>query len=150
MPRSMLVTLLVVVLTECGAVAAPDRFVPASYVSGELPAAPALAVSGGEVFLEVLVTNEGRVDSIRTLRTTPPFTDAVIAAVRRWQFRPARKLTPASAGEPLAAPVFVAAMFTPPALDGPTLGQPPQDIASASDETPLVIAASPVAYPPRA
>lgn len=89
MPRSMLVTLLVVVLTECGAVAVPDRFVPASYVSGELPAAPALAVSGGEVFLEVLVTNEGRVDSIRTLRTTPPFTDAVITAVRDWRFTPA-------------------------------------------------------------
>jgi len=143
MPRSMLVTLLVVVLTECGAVAVPDRFVPASYVSGELPAAPALAVSGGEVFLEVLVTNEGRVDSIRTLRTTPPFTDAVITAVRDWRF------TPAEAGGPVASPVFVAAMFTSPALNGPTLGASPTDVARPSDETPLPIVEHPAAYPLR-
>jgi TonB family protein len=46
--------------------------------------------------------------------------------------------------------VFVAAMFAPPALIGPTLGQPPQDLLSASEETPSPTAANPAAYPPRA
>jgi TonB family protein len=140
----MLVAVLVVVLTECATFAAPDRFVPARYVSGSLPPAPALAVSGGEVFLELLVTREGRVDSIRTLRTTPPFTEAMIAAARDWQFRPAQ------AGGPVASRVFVAAMFTPPALNGPTLGQPPQDLAVVSEESPMPIVPAPAAYPLRA
>jgi len=140
----MLASLVVVLLMECATAAAPDRFVPASYVSGALPAAPALAVSGAEVFLELLVTREGRVDSIRTLRTTPPFTEAVIAAVRGWRFRPAE------AGGPVGSPVFVAAMFTPPALNGPTLGEPPQDVALVSEESPMPIAPAPAEYPVRA
>jgi TonB family protein len=144
MPRSMLVTLLMVVLTEFGTFGAPDRFVPASYVSGALPAAPVLAVSGGEVFLEVTVANDGHVESIRTLRTTPPFTDAVIAAVRGWRF------APANTGQPVASPVLVAATFTPPALDGPTQGQPPEDVGVPTDGTPMVTAATPALYPPRA
>jgi TonB family protein len=144
MPRSMLVAALVVLLTECGTFAAPDRFVPASYATGALPATPALAVSGGEVFLEVIVANDGHVESIRTLRTTPPFTDAVIAAVRGWRF------TPADTGGPVASPVLVAAMFTPPALGGPTQGQPPQDVAVPTDGAPMVRAATPALYPPRA
>jgi TonB family protein len=114
------------------------------YVSGEVPAAPVQVVAGGEVFLEVIVANDGHVDSIRTLRTTPPFTDAVIAAVRGWQF------TAGNAGRSGASPVLVAAMFTPPTLDGPTLGQPPHDVATPTDGTPLVSSATPARYPPRA
>jgi hypothetical protein len=64
-----------VVLHGSTTVDAQAGFVSARYVSGELPVAPALVVSGGEVFLEVLVAEDGRVDSIRTLRTTPGFTD---------------------------------------------------------------------------
>jgi TonB family protein len=122
-----------------------DTFVAARYIGGAVPAAPVLAVSGGEVFLELIVSGQGRVDSIRTLRTTPPFTDAVIGALRRWRFSPAL-----AAGRPVVSSVFVAAMFTPPALGGPTLGQPPRDVASASEAAPLVITATPAIYPPRA
>jgi TonB family protein len=123
---------------------AQENFASPRYAGGELPAVSPMVVAGGQVFLEVLVADDGRVSSIRTLRTTPGFTDAVLAAVRRWRF------VPASARGPVAAPVFVAAMFTPPALDGPTLGQPPRDVASASDRTPLVISSTPAVYPPRA
>jgi TonB family protein len=140
----MLVAILLIGLSVCGTVAAPDQFVPASYVSGEVPAPPVLAVSGGEVFLELLVTRDGSVDSIRTLRTTPPFTEAVIAAVRGWRFRPA------NAGGPVGSRVFVAAMFTPPALNGPTLGRPPKDLALVSEESPMPIVPAPAAYPLRA
>ena len=118
-------------------------FVSATYASGELPAAPALAVSGGEVFLEVMVAASGGVVSIRTLRTTPGFTDPTIDAVRGWRFAP-------STDAQVAEPVFVAAMFTPPALSGPTLGEPPTDVLAASDEIPYPTYAAPAAYPPRA
>jgi TonB family protein len=145
-----------VVLAGSAIVAAQAGFVAAWYVSGELPAAPAMAVSGGEVFLEVLVAPDGHVDSIRTLRTTPPFTDVVIAAVRGWWFEPATDAAAPSAAptasliNPVAAPVFVAAIFAPPDLNGPTLGQPPKDVLSASDDAPMPAAAIPAAYPPLA
>jgi TonB family protein len=156
MPRYVLVGILAVALSESAIAGAQPGFMSARYVSGDLPVAPPLAVSGGEVFLEVLVADDGRVDSIRTLRTTPPFTDAVINAVRGWRFNPATEVAAPSTGQagastrPVAESVFVAATFAPPALNGPTLGQPPQDVLSPSDEIPMPSAASPAAYPPRA
>jgi len=114
-----------------------------TYVSGELPAAPPLAVSGGEVFLEVAVAASGGVASVRTLRTTPGFTEPTIDAVRGWRFAPAT-------GAQVAEPVLVAAMFSPPALNGPTLGQPAADMLAASDEIPYPTYVAPAAYPPRA
>jgi TonB family protein len=148
--------LAVVVLPGSPPVGAQAGFVSARHLSGDLPVSPALVVSGGEVFLEVLVAVDGRVDSIRTLRTTPPFTDAVIKAVRAWQFKPAMEAAEPAPGQtaplirPIAEPVFVAAMFAPPVLMGPTLGQPPRDVLAASDETPVPIVAKPAGYPPRA
>ena len=147
--------LAMVVLRGAATVSAQEDFVAARYVSGGLPVTPVLGVSGGEVFLEVLVGVDGGVSSIRILRTTPPFTQAVIEAIRGWQFTPATQSVPPSTElalptEPVAAPVLVAAMFAPPALNGPTLGQPPQDVQSASMEAPVPTAATPAAYPPRA
>jgi TonB family protein len=152
----MLAGALSLVVLCAPAVGAQSDFVSARFVSGRMPVGPWLAVSGGEVFLEALVGADGRVDSIRTLRTTPGFTNAVIEAVREWRFTPATEAVEFSAGpslappSPVAAPVFVAAMFAPPALNGPTLGQPPQDLVAASAETPTPTGASPAAYPPRA
>lgn len=155
--RFMLMGMLAAIVLNGSATAgAQAGFVAARYVNGELPVAPPLAVSGGEVFLEALVDVDGRVDSVRTLRTTPPFTDAVIRAVRGWRFTPATEAAEPSTGQtaasarPVAGPVLVAAMFAPPALNGPTLGEPPQDVLSASDETPMPMGANPAAYPPRA
>jgi TonB family protein len=152
----MMGILAMVVLPGSPPVGAQAGFISARYLSGDLPVPPALVVSGGEVFLEVLVAVDGRVNSIRTLRTTPPFTDAVIKAVRSWQFKPAMEPAEPAPGQtappirPVAGPVFVAAMFAPPVLMGPTLGQPPRDVLAASDETPVPIGAKPAAYPPRA
>jgi TonB family protein len=156
MPRYALAGILTVALAGSAAVPAQPRFTPARYVSGDLPAIPVLAVSGGEVFLEVRVAGDGHVDAIRTLRTTPPFTDAVIQAVRGWRFKPAAEIVTPPSGQPEAPPqpvagsVFVAAIFAPPVLNGPTLGQPPQDLASASPEAPMPMTATPAPYPPRA
>jgi TonB family protein len=118
---------------------------PARYVSGNLPVAPVLAVSGGQVFVEALVAPDGRVASVEILRTTPPFTDALVAAVRSWQFVPA-----AIGSTPVPARVFVAATFAAPALFGPTLGQPPQDVLAAGNDVPAPTATVSVGYPPDA
>jgi len=136
-------------------IAAPP-FTPARYVSGQLPVAPVLAVSGGEVFLEVHVTAGGGVDSIRPLRETPAFTDAVVDALRGWRFAPATEPADAAADQtaaafrPAASVIFVAAMFAPPALNGPTLGTPPRDVLAPSEDLPLPTNAVPASYPVRA
>jgi TonB family protein len=135
MSRCVLAAVLAVALHDTVPAAAQPGSAPVRFVSGTLPAAQPLAVSGGEVVLDVLVADDGRVDSIRTLRTTPPFTDAVIAAVRGWQF------TPMAGRRANNRPVLVAAMFTPPA---------PRDVATPADGTPVVTAAAPALYPPRA
>jgi TonB family protein len=156
MPRYALAGILAAALAGSAAVPAQLRFTPARYVSGDLPSIPVLAVSAGEVFLELRVAADGHVDAIRTLRTTPSFTDPVIKAVRGWRLRPAAEIVPPPGGQPEAPPrpvagsVLVAAMFTPPALTGPTLGQPPQDVASASPDTPMPMVATPAVYPARA
>jgi TonB family protein len=151
-----IVLMMIALRSGSATVSAQDAFVPARYAGGALPVAPVLAVSGGEVFLQVLVTEDGAVGLIRTLRTTPLFTASLIDAVRGWRFEPAIQTIGPSTAQPkpmtkaVAAPVFVAAMFAPPVLNGPTLGEPPQDVAAGSDETPLPVVAVPAGYPPRA
>ena len=70
---------------------AGDPFSPARYRAGALPAMPVQAVGGGQVFLELTVSDAGTVDVVRPLRTTPPFTEALVDVVRRWQFVPAEE-----------------------------------------------------------
>jgi TonB family protein len=120
-------------------------FAPPRYDTGDLPATPVLAVSGGVVFLDVAVAADGEVSTVDVLRTTPPFTEALAAAVRGWHFSPA---TIDSAASP--AHVFVAGMFAQPTLSGPTLGAPPSDVQAASDDVAFPTSTSPAMYPPRA
>lgn len=131
--------------------AVASAFNAATYVSGDVPAAPMRAVSGGEVFLELAIDAAGSVASIRTLRTSPPFTETTIQSVQGWRFVPATMTDPAD-GVPkaVAAHVLVAAIFAPPALSGPTLGKPPGDVATASGDAPFPTRVVPAAYPPRA
>jgi len=153
---ALVAILAMIVLHGSATVGGQPGFVAPRYVGGGLPGTPALVVSGGEVFLDVIVAENGRVDSIRTLRTTPPFTDAVIKAVRGWRFRPATEVVASPTGQPppmnrpVAGSVFVAAMFAPPSLNAPTLGEPPKDVLSASGATPTPTTAIPAVYPLRA
>src|SRR5215472_14865723 len=62
---------------------APQRFVPAEFRSGTLPNMPDVqVVGGGQVLLAVLVDRDGRVGIIDVVRSTPPFTKLMTAAVR--------------------------------------------------------------------
>jgi TonB family protein len=50
------------------------------------PAAP--SGSQGAVILEVEISKEGVVDSVRVINGTPPLSDAAVAAVKQWRYKP--------------------------------------------------------------
>lgn len=128
--------------------AAPARTIVTSarLQSGRPPQIPFMAVSGGEVVLEVAVGKDGAVTGATTLRDTPPFTDAVQAAVRGWRFTPAQDALSPTPGAPMdpasraAAPstVLVIGLFRPPGLFNVTLGSPPKTVAQPSAGAPAL------------
>ncbi|HEV8319271.1 MAG TPA: energy transducer TonB [Vicinamibacterales bacterium] len=137
---------------------APGGFMPAQYRDGALPQIPIQAVGGGEVFVELSVNSSGVVSGVRTLRATAPFAAAVNEAVRGWQFRSAEEEIASEAGrpvelqtrKPVESTVLVAGIFRPPTLNTPTLGEPPRNVASASNETPFPLTTVMPRYPPLA
>jgi TonB family protein len=139
---------------------APPPYVAARYVAGALPPVPIRAVGGGEVWLEVPVTRDGVIPGIKVLRATPPFTEALTTAVNGWRFAPAEQDVPPVPGAPPVSPaarehvdatVLVAAVFLPPTLNAPTLGEAPKDLAAPSSPgTPVPVATTRPSYPPRA
>jgi TonB family protein len=106
--------------------------------------------------LELDVTALGAVRGAKTLRTTPPYTDSLIAATKTWQFAPAEVEIepPPPPGQPrfraIDSTVLVAAVFRGPALIGPTLGDLPRDVGNESDSTPFPFSTAPALFPPQA
>ena len=140
------------------ALVAAAGFHPAKYRDGALPALPPpTVVGGGEVMIELDVTSAGEVRGAKALRTTPPYTAALIDATRTWRFTPAEveneNPTPAP-GEPkwkaVDSTVLVAAVIRAPALIGPTLGDTPRDVGSESDSTPFPFSTTTPLFPPLA
>jgi len=137
---------------------AQSGFVPARYRDGALPPIPIRAIGGGEAFLELTVSSSGVVSAVRTLRATPPFTEAMSNTVRSWQFHPAEGEIEPEPGQPVdpkprrpvESKVLVVGIFRPPTLNTPTLGEPPKDVASPSNETPFPLATVMPLYPPLA
>lgn len=133
-------------------------FVPAHYRDGALSQIPVQALGGGEVLLELTVSSTGGVSAVRALRATSPFTETLSQAVRGWRFVPAEEEIEPEPGRPgdlklrkvVDSTVLVAGLFRPPALNTPTFGEPPKDLASASDEAPFPLATVMPAYPPLA
>ena len=126
---------------------------PAQLKQGKPPVVPVQAVGGGEVLVELDVNEGGTVTRARPLRTTPPFTEAVIDAVRGWQFAPARELVQASGRSSrvaVSSSVLVAAVYRAPVLVGPTLGDAPKEVSppSSAVASPAMMPAPP--FPPNA
>jgi TonB family protein len=132
----------------------PGSTTPASYLRGPMPALPTLVVGGGEVLLEVTVGARGSVTAVRTLRSTEPYTDLVISAVKSWEFAPAQEPIDRinrGPGRPIESKILVAAVFRPPSLMlGATLGEPAKGIEAPSGETPVPLSTSTPSYPPNA
>jgi TonB family protein len=128
---------------------------PARLASGSAPALPALAVGGGQVFVELSVSPAGEVTAADPLRTTPGFTAAVVTAIRAWRFRAATAASLKDDGlaesrTPVSSKVLVAALFRAPTLVSPTLGEASQDAGTPSAEMPFPRATVEPPYPPRA
>jgi TonB family protein len=159
--RSYLVPVaLLVTLIAAGrpALLGVPAFHPAKYREGALPdLPPPTVVGGGEVMLELDVTSAGAVREAKALRTTPPYTAALIASAKSWRFTPAEveneNPNPA-AGErrfkAVDSTVLLAAVIRAPSLLGPTLGDTPRDIGSESDTTPFPFSTVMPLFPPRA
>jgi TonB family protein len=127
------------------ALSAQQSYSPAQLQTGAVPSLPVLAVGGGEVLLEVSVGIDGGVTEVKPLRATPPFTEMLTQAVRGWRFSPAQDSSRA-----VESKVLVAGLFRPPALTGPTLGQPPTPVAQGSDDVPLAVRMVSPDFPPEA
>jgi TonB family protein len=134
-------------LVACAAaivVAAPEGRIPARYRAGPLPQVPEHAVGGGEVLLEVSVTRGGVVNDITVARSSPTFTDVMIAAVRGWRFQPAQDTVAVDSR------VLVAAVFRPPTINTPTLGSGASDVMSLSRDVPSPTKIVTPSYPAQA
>jgi TonB family protein len=127
-------------------------YVPPRLVHGELPAqAPVTVVAGGEVLIEATVDEFGTLIRPIVLRSTPPFSDLVLDVVTRWRFTPARVITPDRKELPAEGTVLIAAIYRPPTLmNGPTVGNPPRDLAVASPNAPYPVSTVGPTYPPQA
>lgn len=133
-------------------------YTPARLREGRVPPIPVTAVGGGEVRVELDVSSEGLVTRATPIRDTPPFTELVTTATRDWKFFPARQVVGpegARIGTPIAraavpSNVLVVAVFRPPAMNNPTLGEGPKDLAAGSDAMPSPIATTIPPYPPTA
>lgn len=60
------------------------------YVAPEYPAAAAAEGIRGIVILEVLIAEDGRVESTRVTRSVPGLDEAAMAAVRLWEYEPTK------------------------------------------------------------
>jgi TonB family protein len=135
----ILVTLVAVVTLTAPAAAQQQPSTAARYVSGAPPGLAPMAVGGGQVIVELSITPFGSIERARALRSTPPFTQMVLDALNSWRFTAATDDPIGRDGKPegprnVASKVIVAAVYRPPALQGPTLGERPQNVAAAAAE----------------
>jgi TonB family protein len=145
----------VVVVWLTTGVSSQTSWKPAKFVAGMPPIIPLEAVSGGEVLVEATVTDVGEVGDLVPLRITPPFTQQVLEAVGDWRFQAAEQMVAKVPGDPrsivreaVASRVLIACVFRPPALNSPTIGEPPKDVQRASDDVAVPLSTVTPAYPP--
>src|SRR3954468_10496084 len=80
----------VIVLASAAGVRGQADIEPARFSDGSIPQRVSpLAAGGGDVMLSVAVSATGAVSTIDILRSTPPYTDTVVEAVKTWRFSPA-------------------------------------------------------------
>src|SRR5436853_885286 len=128
-----LATVTAIVLASAAAMVAQSDIQPARFSEGNLPGAPPLAVAGGQVMLSVGVSSKGEVGTIEVLRSTPPYTESLVEAVKSWRFSPALD----EKRQPMNSRVLIGSVVTAPSLYAPTLGTPPKDISTDDGRVPF-------------
>jgi TonB family protein len=146
-----LITAVVLVAT----LSAQEPYAPARYARGAPPVLPAMTVGGGQAILELTIRSNGTVDSVRPIRSTPPFTQVLSDAVAGWQFTPALEDAIGADGKlegPKTVPskVIVASMFRAPTLLTPTLGEQPAETGAPSADVAYPSSTPEPPYPPQA
>lgn len=127
------------------------RFAPALVVAATPPMQPAMALGGGEVWLEVNVNGSGGIARITPLRSTPPFTDLMLDAVKSWRFSSATVTNADGQPRPVESNVLVAGVFRPPTLyNGATAGEQPRNVGAPSAEIPVPTRTATPVYPAQA
>jgi outer membrane biosynthesis protein TonB len=146
--RFLVIALAALTLPLAAAGQQPPRATAPRFLDGAPPAQNPLAVGGGEVILELGINAGGGVQQVRQVRDTPPFGEALTAAVRTWRFEPGTATVDGRSG-PASSPALVVGVFRAPTLyPGPTLGTPPSSRAEASSRLPRVEALTPPNHPP--
>ena len=93
--------------------------------------------------LSVAVSSSGEVGAVDVLRSTPPFTETIVAAVRTWRFSPALD----SLRKPMYTRVLVDAVIGAPSLNVPTAGTPPKDVSTSDTRVPFPAQVSAPTFP---
>ena len=114
--------------------------------AGGVPELPVRAVTGGEVLLELSISAKGQVTRADVLRTTPPFTDAMLPTVRGWEFVPPED----DEHRPVESRVLVGGLFRPPALYASPGDSSPLDVGRPSAEIPFPLGTVMPVFPPQA
>ena len=136
------VTTFVIAVATAGLLAQAD-LEPARFFDGSLPSMPPLAVSGGDVLVSLSVSAGGKVTAVDVLRSTPPFTDAIVQAVRGWVFMPALD----AKRQPMDTHVLVDGVIGAPTIRVPTVGTPPTDVAPPDRRVPYPAQTTAPSYP---
>ena len=96
-----------------------EKFIPARLLTAELATLPVTTtVGGGEVLIEAIVDRNGLLTRPIILRGTPPYTQLVFDAIRRWRFTPARTVGLDGVERTVEMPVSIGAAYRAP-TDGP-------------------------------
>jgi TonB family protein len=133
-------------------IAAVTVFTPPHLIGGDPPGPPPpTVVGGGEVLVEATIDKTGALTHAILLRSTPPYGEMVLDAIRRWRFTPARAPGADGMDQVVEAAVLIAAVYrAPTVLNGPTLGTAPLDMSTPSVETPYPVAMPTPAFPVQA
>ncbi len=121
---------------------AQPRYIPPSLASGAPPGLAPMALGGGQVILELSIDASGSLQDVKTLRSSPPFTQMLLDTVRSWSFvaatdHPIGRDDMPEAQRNVPSRVIVAALYRAPVLQGPTQGERPADVAEPSSEVPF-------------
>ena len=127
-----------------------EKFIPARLLAAELASLPATTtVGGGEVLIEAIVDRNGVLTRPIILRGTPPYTQFVFDAIRKWRFTPARTVGLDGVETTVEMPVSIGALYRAPTLlNGPTLGETPKEWSRPSVDVAYPLATALPNYPP--
>ena len=85
------------------------------------------------------------------MKSSPPFTQIVLATLAEWRFEPAREIDERGIEAAIEVPITVSALYRPPTLySGPAVGEASTRLGTLSGDVAYPLSLVPPAYPPQA